>query len=173
MNRARFVSAATLAGVGLLGVSLFAQNPPVQAPEMKSVLAGKKFTPPIKGEANVDFVKTPTRREGTTLVTKITVKNMSNAPIPRLRVAESWYDKEGNMIPGGDATINGLLQPNEVATLEIRTPVNPKMDRSMLQFTHANGTVKTHPVKSLDAPATAKEPAAKNASATKAPAKKK
>jgi hypothetical protein len=169
MNRARFFSAATLAGAGLLGVSLFAQNPPAQAPEMKSVLAGKKFTPPIKGEANIDFVKSPSRRDGTTIVTKIVVKNTSNAPIPRLRVAESWYDKDGNMIPGGDAVVNGLLQPGEVATLEIRTPANTKMDRSMLQFTHANGSVKTHPVAKLDAPApttTAKEPAAKNASTT-------
>ena len=173
MNRARFVVAATIAGASLLGASLLAQTP--QAPEMKSVLAGKKFTPPIKGAADVDYVKAPTRREGTTLVTKITVKNTSNAPIPRLRVSETWYDKEGNMIPGGDAVINGLLQPGEVATMEIRTPVNAKMDRSMMQFSHANGTVpKPHAVKSLDAPANAggKEPATKTASAAK-PAKKK
>ena len=169
MNRARFVLAATLAGSSLVGVSVFAQPP--QAPEMKSVLAGKKFTPAIKGDAQIDYVKTPTRRDGTTLVTKITVKNTSNAPIGRLRIVESWYDKEGGMIPGGDAVINGLLQPGEVAMMEIRTPVNPKMSQSMLQFTHANGGVpKPHAVKSLDAPA--KEPAAKNASATKAPAKK-
>jgi hypothetical protein len=166
MTRARLFAAATLVGASLIGVSVFAeQNPP--PPEMKSVLAGKKFTPPIRGQADVDYVKTPTRREGTTLVTKIQVKNTSNAPIPRLRVAESWYDKDGNMIPGGDAAINGLLQPGEVQTLEIRTPVNPKMSTSMLQFTHANGTVKPHAVKSLDAPGEKKEPAAKTASATK------
>jgi hypothetical protein len=160
-------AAATLVGASLIGVSAFAQS--AAQPEMKSVLAGKKFTPPIKGQADVDYVKTPTRREGTTLVTQIKVKNTSNAPIPRLRVAESWYDKDGNMIPGGDAAINGLLQPGEVQTLEIRTPVNPKMATSMLQFTHANGSVKPHAVKSLDAAAGAdkKEPAAKTASTTK------
>jgi hypothetical protein len=168
MNRARFVAAATLASASLLGVTAFAQTPPPpQPPEMKSVLAGKKFTPPIKGEATIDYMKAPTKREGTTLITKITVKNTSNAPIPRLRIAESWYDKDGGMIPGGDAAVNGLLQPGEVAVLEIKTPVNPKMSQSMLQFTHANGTVKPHAVKSLEAPAGAKEPAAKNASATK------
>jgi hypothetical protein len=168
MNRARFVVAATLAGASLVGVSALAQT--AQAPEMKSVLAGKKFTPPLKGAADIDYMKTPTRREGTTLVTKIMVKNTSNAPIPRLRVVETWYDKDGNMIPGGDAVINGLLQPGEVATLEIKTPVNSKMAQSMLQFSHANGTVpKPHAVKALDAPATAagKEPATKAASATK------
>jgi len=172
MNRARLVFAATLAGASLVGVSVFAQTPP-QAPEMKSVLAGKKFTPPIKGAADIDYVKSPTRREGTTLVTKILVKNTSNAPIPRLKVSETWYDKDGNMIPGGDAVINGLLQPGEIATLEIRTPVNPKMAQSMMQFSHANGTVpKPHSVKTLDAPGAAKEPATKAASATKTAKKK-
>ena len=171
MNRARFVVAATLAGASLVGVSLLAQT--AQAPEMKSVLQGKKFTPPIKGAADIDYVKSPTRREGTTLVTKILVKNTSNAPIPRLKVSETWYDKEGNMIPGGDAVINGLLQPGEIATLEIRTPVNPKMAQSMMQFSHANGTVpKPHSVKTLDAPGAAKEPATKAASATKTAKKK-
>ena len=171
MNRARFVVAATLAGVSLVGVSLLAQT--AQAPEMKSVLQGKKFTPPIKGAADIDYVKSPTRREGTTLITKILVKNTSAAPIPRLKVSETWYDKDGNMIPGGDAVINGLLQPGEIATLEIRTPVNPKMAQSMMQFSHANGTVpKPHSVKTLDAPGAAKEPATKAASATKTAKKK-
>jgi len=171
MNRARFVVAATLAGASLVGVSLLAQT--AQAPEMKSVLQGKKFTPPIKGAADIDYVKSPTRREGTTLVTKIVVKNTSTAPIPRLKVSETWYDKDGNMIPGGDAVINGLLQPGEVQTMEIRTPVNAKMAQSMMQFSHANGTVpKPHSVKTLDAPGAAKEPATKAASATKTAKKK-
>ena len=177
MNRARSFAAATLAAA-LAGVSVFAQNPPPAAappaPEMKSILAGKKFTPPIKGDAKLDYVKTPTKREGTTLVTKFQVKNMSAAPIPRLRIVETWYDKDGNVIPGGDASITGLLQPGEIQTLEVRTPVNLKMSSSKLQFVHANGGIpKPHAVKALDAPATAaKEPAAKNASATKAAPKK-
>jgi hypothetical protein len=173
MTRARTIAAATLVA-SLAGVSVFAQQPPPQtttAPPMKSVLAGKKFTPPIKGEATIDIVKTPTKREGTTLVTKIQVKNTSNAPIPRLKVAETWFDKDGGMIPGGEAVINGLLQPGEVGTLEIRTPVNLKMAQSQLQFSHANGTIKPKSVKSIEggaaASTTAKEPAAKNAKATK------
>jgi hypothetical protein len=169
MMRARDAFAAILVGVlGVGGFSISAQTqsttPP--APDLKPVLAGKKFSPPIKGEANVDFVKSPTRREGATLVTKIQVKNTSNAPIPRLTVDETWYDKNNNLIPGGKGVINGLLQPGEVQTIEIRTPANPNMSTSMLQFSHANGTVKTHPVKSLDAPA-AKDPAAKSTAAAK------
>ncbi len=173
MNRARHAFAATLVGaIYVAGFTVFAQDTP-KAPEFKSVLAGKKFTPPLRGAAEVDFVRGATKREGNLLVTKIQVKNMSTAPIPRLTIDETWYDKNNNIIPGGKGVVNGLLQPGEVQTLEIRTPVNAAMTRSMLQFSHANGTVpKPHQVTSLGG--TGKEPAAKTAAATKkAPAKKK
>ena len=38
---------------------------------MHPILAGKKFTPPIKGDATIDYVKSPTRREGETLITNV------------------------------------------------------------------------------------------------------
>jgi hypothetical protein len=168
MIPARLAVAVAVAGVSFVAPSSFAQDPPPQAPPMKPVLAGKKFTPPVRGEATIDIIKAPTRRDGATLVTKIQAKNTSNAPIARLKVVETWFDKEGNMIPGGETAINGLLQPNEVGNLEIHTPVNTKMVQSQLQFSHANGTVKPHQVKSMDAAAAGgKEPAAKPAAATK------
>jgi hypothetical protein len=169
MTRASYALMATLVGALCVGrpvSSAQAQSSEApgqpKAPEMKQILAGKKFVPPVKGEAKVDFIKSPTKREGTTLVTKIQVKNMSEAPIPRLTIDETWYDKNQNLIPGGKGVINGLLQPGEIQTIEVRTPVNPNMQTSMLQFSHANGTVKTHAVKSFDgaAPEPAK-PAAK------------
>lgn len=171
MNRVRHLFAATVVGaVCGAGATVFAQGqeaqPQPKAPEMKSVLQGKKFTPPIRGEATIDIIKSPTRRDGTTLVTKIQVKNTSPGPIPRLTVDETWYDKKNNLIPGGKAVINGLLQPGEVQTMEVRTPVNPNMSTSMLQFSHANGTVKTHATSSFTAPDPAK-------TAAKAPPKKK
>ncbi|HWW84116.1 MAG TPA: hypothetical protein VNZ26_10965 [Vicinamibacterales bacterium] len=178
MSRAPVVVAATLFGViGLVaagssaaqsssgqGASGQASTPAQAPPPMTSILAGKKFTPPIRGQADVEFVKGATKREGSTLVTKIQVKNISTGPIPRLKITETWYDKKGGTIPGGEGVINGLLQPNEIQTVEIRTPVDPNMSSSMLLFSHANGAVKTHPVKSFDAP---KEPAAKTASSKK------
>jgi hypothetical protein len=172
MNRARVLFAATVTGAVFAGVTTFAQDSKPQAPPMQSILAGKKFIPPIRGQAEIEYTKDATRREGSTLVTKIRVKNTSAAPIARLKVTETWYDKKNNMLPGGEGVINGLLQPNEVQTMEVRTQTNPNFNVQMFMFAHANGTVKPHAVKSLDAPA-AKEPAAKNASATKAPAKKK
>ena len=174
MIRARYMLAATVTSASLIGVSLLAAQAP-QAPPMTPILAGKKFTPPVKGDASVDFIASPTRRDGQTLVTKIQVKNTSPGPIPRLKVAETWFDKDGNMIPGGEAVVNGLLQPNEVTMLEVRTPVNLKMLQSRLQFSHANGTVNAKPVKTMDAPgaAAAKEPAAKTPATKTAAAKKK
>ena len=159
MNRARVVFAATAVCAAFVGSTVIAQQSTPQAPPMQSILAGKKFIPPVKGQAEIEYVKSPTRREGSTLVTKITVKNTMNAPIPRLKVAETWYDKQQNMLPGGEAVVSGLLQPGEVQTLEVRTPTNPNFQVQMFMFTHANGGVKPHLVKSLDE--AKKEPAAK------------
>jgi len=148
MNRTRFAIGAMLVGAsmaGLPGGPLLAQK----APEFHSVLAGKKVEPPVRGEANVDFVRSAPRREGTTLVTKIQVRNESSAPIQRLSIAETWFDKKGNVLPGGQGNINGMLAPGEIQTIEIRTPVDPNMSQSKYQFTHANGTVKTHEVKTF------------------------
>jgi hypothetical protein len=170
MNHARLRFAASLIGAALVGVTTTAQQPTPQAPPMKPILAGKKFVPPIKGQAEIDYAKEPTRREGSTLVTKIHVKNLGTQPIGRLKVSETWYDKKNQMMPGGEDVINGLLQPGEVKTLEIRTPTNPNFNVQMLMFTHANGAIKPHLVKSLDDP---NEPAAKPASNTKQASKRK
>jgi len=179
MTRLRFALAATLVSTTVCALPALAQGG-AQAPTT-SILAGKKFTPPIKGDASIDFIASKTVREGTgdkaVLVTKFQVKNTSNAPIARLKIVETWYDKDGNVIPGGEASVNGLLQPNEVQSLEVRTPVNQKMANSKLQFVHANGGIpKPHRVTKMDGDASTttdgKEAAAKPASATK-PAKKK
>ena len=165
MNRARLLVAATLVGASLVGVDAAVAGQAAAAPDLKPILAGKKFTPPIKGQAEVQFTKPVTKREKDLVITTIQVKNASNAPIPRLTVDETWYDKGGNMIPGGKGVINGLLQPGEVATVRIETAYNAKMSSNNWNFSHANGTVKPKKVKALEEPG--KEPAAKNASATK------
>ena len=165
MTRARALFAATVACAAFAGVTTFAQTTTPQAPPMTPILAGKKFIPPIRGQAEIYYAKEPTRREGSTLITKIHVKNTSAAPIARLKVTETWYDKKNNMLPGGEGVINGLLQPGETQTIEVRTPTNPNFNVQMFMFAHANGTIKPHVVKSLEAGA--KEPAAKTASSKK------
>jgi len=168
MNRARCTFAATLVGVSFVSALLIAQTP--TAPPMTSVLAGKKLTPPIRGQAEVDFTTPVTKREKDMVITKIQVKNTSNAPIPRLTITETWYDAGGATVGGGKGAINGLLQPGEVQTLVIETPYNAKMKSNNYNFSHANGTIKPHKVAKMG---DEKEPAAKPASATKPAAKKK
>lgn len=163
----RVAVGAALVSVSLVGAgpsALSAQTP--SAPPMQPILAGKKIVPPLKGQADVDYVKPKTERKGSVVVTKIQVKNMSAAPIARLKIVETWFDKSGGTIPGGEGVINGLLQPGEVQTVEIQTPYSANLNANSWNFVHANGTVKPHPVKSFDAATSAaKEPAPKASSA--------
>ncbi len=153
MIRARFAVAATLVTTTLYADAALAAQA-TQAPPMTSVLAGKKFTPPLKGEALVEFTQPVTKAlPGQSLVlTTIKVRNQSAAPIARLQVAETWYDKAGAIVAGGKGLINGMLQPGEIQTIEIRTPYSAKMSSNNWNFTHANGTVKVAKVKTLEAP---------------------
>ena len=170
MTRARAILAATVAGGSLIACAVIvsAQSSQTQSPPMTSILAGKKFTPPIKGTADVEYTKPITKRDKNMVVTKITVKNISNAPIPRLTIDETWFSKDNQLVTGGKGFINGLLQPGEVRTIEIQTPYDAKMNANSWNFSHANGAVKPHQVKTLEDPnAPKKEPAAKNASAKK------
>ncbi len=146
MNRARLTLVATLVGASFVAAAVFAQTP--QAPPMKSILAGKKFAPAFKGQADVEFTKPATKRAKDIVVTTLQVKNISNGPILRRAIDETWYDKAGGLVTGGKGVVT-RLEPGEVQT-------------------HANGTVKTHPVKSFDTP----KESAVNTSGSKAPAKK-
>jgi hypothetical protein len=158
MNRVHFAVAATLISTSMFAGAVVA----AQSTQLTPVLAGKKITPPIKGEATIDFTQPVTKPiAGKNLVqTVIKVKNSTASPIARLQVAETWYDGSGAIIAGGRGVINGLLQPGEVQTITIETPYNAKMKSNNWNFTHANGTVKPTRVKSLDAPAAANAPAA-------------
>jgi hypothetical protein len=160
MIRARFLFAASLAGASLAAGSASAQAP--AAPDFQPILAGKNFTPPVRGAANVEFTKPVTKREGDAVVDRIDVKNVSKQPIARLTVEAIYYDKAGTVIANGRGSINGLLPPGKVETVTVETPFNAKMNSSNYKFTHANGPVTPKRVDKLDnpdAPAKAKAPA--------------
>src|SRR5262245_29351051 len=100
MHRARFALAATFAVTACCAAEARAQQQSqAPAPPMTSVLAGKKLTPPIKGQADVEYTAPVTKREKVRgedmVVTRFIVKNASPAPIGRLSIAETWYDKSG------------------------------------------------------------------------------
>jgi len=165
MNRARFTFAATLVGASFLATTALAQTP--QPPPMTSVLAGKKFTPPFKGQADLDFTSPVTKNVNGMVTTTIMVKNNMNAPLLRLTIDETWYDKAGGLVTGGKGVL-ARLEPGEVAAIKIETPFNPKMSANNYNFAHANGTIKPHKVPKLVATGdAAKEPAAKPASEKK------
>jgi len=168
MNRARLMCAATLLGASF-AVTALAQTP--AAPPMTSVLAGKKFNPPFKGQAELDYTKPVTKNEKGMVTTTIMVRNNAPGPLLRLTIDETWYDAGGGLVTGGKGVVN-RIEPGEVATVKIETPFNAKMKANNYNFTHANGTIKPHNVPKLTAGGD-KEPAAKPAAATKAPAKKK
>jgi hypothetical protein len=163
MNRARVVFGATLVATLLTAGTALAQATPApapQAPPMQSVLAGKKFTPPIKGEALIEFTAPVTKREKDMVVTRITVRNAALAPVPRLTIAETWYSGTGAIVTGGKGSVNGLLQPGEIQVITISTPWNKDMKSNNYNFSHANGTVKPQKVAKLEVP---KDPAASTA----------
>lgn len=177
MNRAGLTVAVSLVAVTLAGGTLLAQSP------MASVLAGKKLTPPIKGQADVEFTKANIKKDKELVVAKFYVKNVSAAPIARLTVNDTWYDDKGAVVTGGRGVIQGLLQPGEVKEMVVETTWNAKMKTNQWSFSHANGNVVPKgPVDAMEGlpegamiggkVVKAGAPAAK-ASAAKAPAAKK
>lgn len=165
MTRARVALAA--APLAIVASALFADmilvGQSAQAPNLQPVLAGRKFIPPLKGEAIIEYTAPKTARQGNAVVTSLTVRNLSPQPIARLTVNEVWYEKDGGVLTAGRAVINGLLQPQEIQVMNISTPWKAGMGSFQRRFTHANGDVKLNLVKNLEAP---KEPAV-GAAATK------
>jgi hypothetical protein len=148
MNRARIAVVATIVGVSLAGPSLLAQK----APEMKPILAGKKVEPPIKGQAEIEFLQPVTKRNGDVVTTNIKVKNISAAPIARLSITETWFDKGQAQVASSQGALDKPLNPGAVETVTIQTPWSAKMNGNSWQFSHANGTVKPTRVTKLEEP---------------------
>jgi hypothetical protein len=107
--------------------------------------APAKFVPPLRGQAELGFLKPVTKREKNgDIVTVIKVKNLSTTgSIAGLKVDEYWYDKAGDPVSGDTFRYRKPLLPGEVIDVTLRTPHNPKMDRNSYNFSHANGTIKT------------------------------
>jgi hypothetical protein len=147
MNRARLSIAATLAGLALGAGVLAAQAS--QAPPMKSVLAGKKLTPPARGEVTIEYTAPSIKASGEDLITTFQVKNINVAPVARLTITQTWFDKGGNVVGGGKGEVPGLFQPGDVQTVSITSPKKATYNSESYNFNHANGTVKPKRVAKL------------------------
>src|SRR5216684_3134656 len=145
MNRTCLLVAATVVamsvgGLGgnaaILAQTASASQPAVPAPQLTPILAGRKITPPFKGEAQVQVVWPPvTKRDKDDVITRLQVKNISSGPI------------------------KGLLQPNEVQMVTIQVTYKSDMISNNYEFSHANGSVKPMKVQKMEAPAPPAKPA--------------
>src|SRR5436309_14875276 len=109
----RFAVAMALVGVSFTAPSVLAQK----APEMKPLLAGKKVDPPIKGQAEIEFLQPVTKRNGDVVTTNIKVKNVSQAPIARLTISETWFDKGQAQVASSQGSLDKPLNPGAVETV--------------------------------------------------------
>ena len=108
------------------------------------MLAGKKFTPPVRGEALVEFTQPVTKPlPGKNMVqTTIKVRNASPAPIARLQVTETWYDKAGAHRHQRPRRHQRPAPAGRDSDDRHRHAVQRQDDSNNWNFTHANGTVK-------------------------------
>ena len=117
-----------------------------------SLIAQAKPAPPVRGDAEIGYLKpvTSVDHKANMVKTTIKVKNMSTTgSIAGLKVEEFWYDKDGNPVTGSKFRLQKPLQPLEVAELKLETPRDPKMNRNSYTFTHANGKIRTKLLKEL------------------------
>jgi hypothetical protein len=123
--------------------------------------AKARWVPPVKGPAEIGYLKPQTKVVGKEVVTKVKIMNMSGGQIALLRVDEYWYDKAGNMLPGDTQRWKKPFMPGEVIELEFRTPHNPKFFQNTYQFKHAHGPCKPKLMRTLEQkqPAGTKRPA--------------
>jgi hypothetical protein len=139
MNR-HLHSLLAAAGVILLVTGAAAGQAPATGTTKPRLVA------PVRGVAQVNYTKPVVKRgkqDGREVITTtFQVKSAATAPIARFTVEEFWYDKGGNPVSGDRFVYPKPLQPGEVITITLNTPVNPKMDRNSYKFSHANGDIK-------------------------------
>jgi hypothetical protein len=145
----RALLALTFALVVFAGIpAAFAQEAAAQTPP-KAV-----WINPVRGLAEIQYIKGAPRREKEMIVTTFQVKNMSTAPIARLTIEEFWWDKQRNPVTGDKQFLKKPLAPGEVATLVLSTPSKPNMDTNNYKFSHQNGDIKPKAVQKFETPAT-------------------
>jgi hypothetical protein len=121
-----------------------------QAPAARPRLAA-----PVRGEAPLGYLK-PVIKAGKSksgadaIITTFRLKNLAQGAIAGLQVEEFWYNKAGDPVTGANYRHPRPLQPGEVITVTLETPRQPQMDRNQYAFKHANGTIKTTLLKTLE-----------------------
>src|SRR4051812_41378802 len=115
-----------LAGVLLLASAASAQSKPAAkpapaAPVQQAAAAPARLAPPVRGDVKINITKPLVKRDGSTIVTTLKVKNMMTGSIAGLKVDEFWYDKKGDPVTGSTFRYPKPLQPGEVIEVTLRT----------------------------------------------------
>lgn len=133
---------AVAAALGLLlAPAAFAGQAPAPATPAAPA-APRKLISPVRGDATVEYTKPVTKVVGTNVVTTITIKNTSAAPIAGFKLEESWIDKTGTLSGGDTYRHPKPFMPGEVINVTLTTPRNARMASNSYNFSHANGVVK-------------------------------
>ena len=111
-----------------------------------------RFIAPIRGIAEIAYLKPDTRVVSGEVVTTITLQNRATGAIAGLKVDEFWWDESGNPLPGDSQRIRQPLMPGDVVTIELRVPRDTRMNRNNYSFSHANGEIKASLVDDLPDP---------------------
>lgn len=149
LNRV-FLALALVAAL-LAGTTTFAAAQTAPATQTRA-----KFVDTVRGPADIQYLKPVIKVEKDgTVVTTFEVKNMSPKAIARLTIEEFWYDKAGNPVTGDKQFLKKPLLAGEAATIILRTPKNPNMNRNSYKFSHANGDIKPKVVQKFEVPAAA------------------
>ena len=149
MKAQRFAALA-LAGV-LAAASMAAAQAPKPAAKPATPAAAApgerpRLLAPVRGAAKIGYTK-PVVKRGKVggkdfVITTMQIKNLEMAPIAGLKVDDFWYDAGGGPLPSDSYRHPRPLQPGEVITVTLETPLDPRMNRNQWQFSHANGDVK-------------------------------
>ena len=122
------------------------------SPSVAAQDAGRKLVAPVRGEAVIEITSPDTNLKGDPVVTTIRVKNVSTGPIAGFKIQENWF-KAGEPLSGDEYRHPRPLLVNEVVEIKLSVPRGRVVGaRNQYQFSHANGTIKTKPVKTLAAP---------------------
>jgi hypothetical protein len=126
-----------------------AESTPLQPPSSTVAEESARPVAPLRGQATIGYLAPATKVEGDTVVTKIVVKNLAAGAIAGLKVEEFWWDRSGNPLGGGTDRLRQPLMPGETATLTLETPRDKRMFSNTYRFSHAYGTIKAEPMKSI------------------------
>jgi len=142
---------ALLFSVGLVS-SAYAQPAQAAAPTTPAPAARAKWVAPVKGIAQIQVIKSGTKRAGGELVTTFKIKNISTGAIALLRIDEYWYDNspKRQQVTGDTQRWRKPFNPGEVIEMTTKSPEKPGATISQVAFSHANGKVDAKLVKKFD-----------------------